>query len=140
MEKLSWDAYNECESLIPIIEAYKARSGFYPERILVDKIYRNRQNLSYCKQHNIRITGPALGRPKKNRSKEERKQEYIDGCERNEVEGKFGTAKVRYGLSRIFARLKDTAQCVINMAFFVMNLNEKLRIILCYFFSFRILK
>ncbi|MGL5243623.1 MAG: IS5 family transposase, partial [Sarcina sp.] len=26
MEKLSWDAYNECESLIPIIEAYKART------------------------------------------------------------------------------------------------------------------
>jgi IS5 family transposase len=45
MEKLSWDAYNECESLIPIIETYKARNGFYPERILADKIYRNRKKL-----------------------------------------------------------------------------------------------
>lgn len=49
MEKLSWYAYNECESLIPITESYKARNGFYPERILADKIYRNRKNLNYCK-------------------------------------------------------------------------------------------
>lgn len=33
MEKLSWDAYNECESLIPITETYKARNGFYPKNI-----------------------------------------------------------------------------------------------------------
>ena len=140
MEKLSWDAYNECESLIPIIEAYKARTGLYPERILVDKIYKNRRNLNYCKKHNISITGPALVRSKKNKSKEERKQEYIDGYERNQVKGKFETRKVRYGLARVFTHSKETAQCVINMAFFVMNLNERLRVILCYFFSFRILK
>ena len=38
MEKLSWDAYNECESSMPIIETYKARNGFYPERVLAEKI------------------------------------------------------------------------------------------------------
>jgi transposase, IS5 family len=133
IEKLSWDAYNESESLIPIIEGYKARNGIYPERVLVDKIYRNRENINYCKQHGIRITGPALGRPKKNRDKIERKQEYIDSCERNEVEGKFGTSKTKYGLGRIYARLKETSECVISMAFFVMNLDRKLRLILCFF-------
>lgn len=130
MEKLSWDAYNECESLISIIQSYKERKGFYPERILADKIYRNRKNLSYCKEHKISITGPALGRPKKNKSKIEKKQEYIDTCERNEVEGKFGTGKTRYGLARIFDKLKQTSQTIINMAFFVMNLGRKLRVIL----------
>ncbi|ALP88820.1 MULTISPECIES: IS5 family transposase [Clostridium] len=130
MERLSWDAYNESESLIPIVENYKERNGVYPERILADKIYRNRNNLSYCKEHGISITGPALGRPKKNKDKFEKKQEYIDTCERNEVEGKFGTSKTKYGLNRIFAKLKETAQSVINMAFFVMNLDKKLRVIL----------
>ena len=130
MERLSWDAYNESESLIPIVENYKERNGIYPERILADKIYRNRNNLSYCKEHGISITGPALGRPKKNKDKFEKKQEYIDTCERNEVEGKFGTSKTRYGLNRTFAKLKETAQSVINMAFFVMNLDKKLRVIL----------
>ncbi len=117
-------------SLIPIVENYKERNGVYPERILADKIYRNRNNLSYCKEHGISITGPALGRPKKNKDKFEKKQEYIDTCERNEVEGKFGTSKTKYGLNRIFAKLKETAQSVINMAFFVMNLDKKLRVIL----------
>ncbi|WP_416245267.1 transposase [Clostridium butyricum] len=81
------------------------------------------------------MTGPALGRPKKNKDKFEKKQEYIDTCERNEVEGNFGTSQTKYGLNRIFAKLKETAQSVINMAFFVMNLDKKLRVILRQFFS-----
>jgi hypothetical protein len=133
IEKLSWDAYNESESLIPVIESYKERTGHYPARVLVDKIYRNRKNLGYCKEHGISITGPALGRPKKNKMNEDKKQEYIDICERNEVEGKFGTGKIKYGLSRIYESLKETAQCTINMAFFVMNLDRKLRVILRHF-------
>ena len=28
----------------------------YPERVLADKIYRNRNNLNYCKQHRIRLS------------------------------------------------------------------------------------
>lgn len=139
MEKLSWDAYNECESLIPIIESYKQRNGYYPQRVLVDKIYRNRQNINYCKEKGISITGPALGRPKKDKVKEEKKQEYIDICERNEVEGKFGTGKIKYGLARIYESLKETAQCTINMAFFVMNLDKKLRVILRHFLFFYIM-
>lgn len=77
MEKLSWDAYNECESLIPITERYKARNGFYPERILADKICRNRKNLNYCKENGISITGPALGRPKKNKTKAEKNKSML---------------------------------------------------------------
>ncbi len=65
LEKLSFDAYNEQDVLISAIKKYKMRTGRYPERILVDQIYRNRTNLAYCKQHGIRISGPALGRPKK---------------------------------------------------------------------------
>ena len=42
-----------------MIERYKERTGQYPERVLVDKIYRTRENLKYCKQHNIRLSGPA---------------------------------------------------------------------------------
>ena len=38
-----------------MIERYKERTGHYPERVLVDKIYRTRENLKYCKQHKIRL-------------------------------------------------------------------------------------
>lgn len=119
--------------MIPVIESYKERTSHYPARVLVDKIYRNRKNLGYCKEHGISISGSALGRPKKNKMNEDKKQEYIDICERNEVEGKFGTGKIKYGLSRRYESLKETAQCTINMAFFVMNLDRKLRVILRHF-------
>lgn len=62
LEKLSFDAYNECDVLIGMIENYRGRTGHYPERVLVDQIYRNRANRAYCKEHGIRISGPALGR------------------------------------------------------------------------------
>ena len=40
------DAYNKCETLQGAIERYYERTGHYPERVLGDKIYRNRENLA----------------------------------------------------------------------------------------------
>ena len=57
VEKLSFDAYNESEVLKTAVENYKKRTGHYPERVLVDQIYRNRTNLNFCKEHGIRISG-----------------------------------------------------------------------------------
>lgn len=68
IEKQSFDAYNESEVLIGAIKNYYTRTGHYPERVLADKIYRNRKNLKYCKERGIRLSGPALGRPKKDPS------------------------------------------------------------------------
>ena len=42
LEKLSFDAYNECDVLIDAAERYHARTGRYPERVLEDHIYRTR--------------------------------------------------------------------------------------------------
>jgi len=47
------------------IEQYKERTGHYPESVHADKIYRTRENLKFCKESTIRITGPKLGRPYK---------------------------------------------------------------------------
>ena len=65
LEYWSFDAYNEATTLQEAIERYREREGHYPRRVLADKIYRNRDNLNYCKLHGIRLSGPALGRPKK---------------------------------------------------------------------------
>ena len=64
LEQLSFDAYNDSDVLIESIKKYHQRTGYYPERVLVDQIYRNRTNRAFCKEHNIWISGPALGRPK----------------------------------------------------------------------------
>jgi len=136
VETLSWDAFNEGKTLIESVERYRQRYGFYPEAVQADKIYRNKENLRYCEQHGIRLSGPRLGRPPADKAlqKEQRRLERQDAGERNSIEGKFGEGKRRYGLARIMARLKETAESVICLQFLVMNLERRLRVILFIFF------
>ncbi len=100
LEKLSWNAYNEAKELIPHIEAYKRRFGYYPESVHVDHIYRNRENRRYCTEHGIRISGPPLGRPPKDLREHRKvlKEAHKDELARIPIEGKFGNGKRRYGL------------------------------------------
>jgi hypothetical protein len=129
MERLSFEAYNEAEDFFRVVEGYRQRYGRYPARILADRIYRNRQTLDFCKDKHIRLTGPALGRPPNDprASRLARRQEYMDICDRNAVEGAFGTMKTACGLGRVAARLEATSRCVIAMAMLVFNLNKRLR-------------
>lgn len=94
LERLSFADYNESDVFITAVENYKSRTGHYPERVLVDQIYRNRTNRAFCSEHGIRISGPAHGRPKKD-NKVDKKQEYIDNNDRIEVERAFSLAKRR---------------------------------------------
>ena len=137
IEKLSWDPFNEASTLIDTIERYRQRYGYYPEAILADRIYRNRDNLAYCKAHGIRMSGPRLGRPIADAvlKKADKRLEQEDARNRNAVEGKFGEGKRKYSLSRIMARLKETAESVIAMQFFVMNLEHKLRVLFVQIFN-----
>jgi transposase, IS4 family len=88
LEKMSFDAYNESDVLIGAIQRYYERWNHYPERVLVDQIYRNRKNLAFCKEHGIRVSGPTLGRPKKDPAADIR-TEYQDAVDRIEVERGF---------------------------------------------------
>jgi hypothetical protein len=132
IEKLSWNPFNESGTLIESAESYKKRSGHYPEAILADQIYRNRANLAYCKENKIRLSGPRLGRAPEDAKMRnaETKIARQDAGARNAVEGKFGEGKRKYSLDRIFARLKETAECVIALQFLVMNLEHKLRVLI----------
>lgn len=91
--------------------------------MLADKIYRNRENLRYCKERGIRLSGPALGRPPKNQTPD-KKQEYRDSCERVEVERRFSLAKRKYGLGTIYTRLQDTTTCTVALSIVLLNLNK----------------
>ena len=110
-------------------ERFRAREGHYPSRILADKIYRNRENLSYCKAHGICLSGPALGRPKKGKTRD-KAQDYRDECERVEVERRFSLAKRKCGMGLVTAKLRETAAHVIAMSVLVLNLRKIPRAIL----------
>jgi IS5 family transposase len=140
VDHLSWDAYNESEDLITVIKKYKQTYGCYPEAVMVDKLYRNQKNIVFCNSKGIRISGPKLGRPKKDELID-KTQEYKDSGIRNAVEGKFGEGKTVYGLNRIKAKLKETSETVINLAFWVMNLNKRLRLLFAlFYFNFGFIK
>ena len=123
IEKMSFDAYNESDVLIAAVERYFERTGHYPERILADKIYRNRNNLAYCREHRIRLSGPSLGRPKKN-AVTDRKTEYKDNADRIAVERAFALAKQKYGLGLITSRLDETTRSSIALSVIAMNVDR----------------
>ena len=129
MECCSFDAYNEAGNLQEMTERFREREGHYPSRILADRIYRNRENLSYCKEHGIRLSGPALGRPKKGETRD-KAQDYRDECERVEVERRFSLAKRKCGMGLVIAKLRETTAHVIAMSVLVLNLRK----IQCAFF------
>ena len=132
IEKQSFDAYNESDVLIAAIENYHDRTGRYPKRVLADKIYRNRKNLRYCKEHGIRLSGPALGRPKKDAA-EDRKTIYNDAVDRIEVERGFSLAKRCYGLGLIRTKLDTTTRSSICLSIIAMNVGRIITISLCDF-------
>ena len=120
-----------------MVERYRKRARQYPGRVLADKIYRNRNNLAYCKLHHIRLSGPALGRPKKDELRD-KKQDYIDECERVEVERRFSLAKRKCGLGLITTRLEPTISHSVAMSIVVLNLRKIQCALLLLLFNFRL--
>ena len=135
LDRLDWNSYNESGDLEDQIEAYRKRFGFYPSSVHADKIYRNRNNIKFCKSKGIRLSGPRLGRPPKLLSKkhQQQRQSRQDEIDRIPIEGKFGQAKRRFSLSRIMCKLAKTSETAIAIIFLVMNLEKMLKVLLLFF-------
>jgi hypothetical protein len=120
LDKLSWDAFNEGSILEESVEKYRARFGFYPKELLVDKIYCTRVNRTMLKGKGsgILLRAKPLGRP----SSAAALSIHVSPGERNAIEGKFGQAKTAYGMNRIKARLKITSESWIAGIILVLNL------------------
>jgi IS5 family transposase len=99
------------------VEKYKQRFGFYPIEVLADQIYCTRENRKQLKALNIKLLAKPLGRPGK-----EAQSNLVSPGERNPIEGKFGQAKVKYGLANISAKLKNTSESWIASIILVLNL------------------
>ena len=74
---------------------YKERTGHYPGQVLVDQIYRTRDNRRFCRENGIIMSGPKLGRPSKDKSS--RKEEQQDHHGRMEGERFFATGNAVTG-------------------------------------------
>ena len=136
LEQTSWNNFNEGCDLTAVVEDYYRKFGCYPEAVLADKIYQTRANRAYCKEKGIRLTGPALGRPKAGKAdRKQKRQMYKDACDRNAVEGRNGNAKRRFGLDLIAAKLDETAKTEAALILLAMNAAYKLTRWLLRFFQ-----
>lgn len=117
IEKLSWENFNESQYLMHTVQAYKTRFGFYPAEVLADQIYCTRENRRRLKELRIMLRAKPLGRPS-----QKALSNPVSPGERNPIEGKFGQAKVGYGLECIKAKLKATSESWIATITLVLNL------------------
>jgi len=123
-DQISYDNFNEGTLLAEAINNYEARFGMLPSRILADTIYRNQNNRALCKKLGIKLSGLPLGRRNAAKYRQQLKEFRSDCCDRNEIEGKIGTAKTRYGMNRIRTRLPEPGKSVIVLALMAMNLSK----------------
>lgn len=124
LEKASFDAYNECTVLKDVVERYRARAGHYPKRVLVDRVYRTKENREYCERRGVKMSGRRPGRPPAD-GKERRKAERAarkDDVDRIEVERFFSRDKRCFGAGLITTRLSGTTLGRIALSVLVANL------------------
>lgn len=121
VDRCDFNAFHEASYLQDQIEGYKGLYGYYPALVLADQIYWTRSNRNYLKDRNIRQGGVPLGR-KGDLSKYEKRKRRKMNNQRSEIEGKFGQAKLKYGLDELFTRRPKTTMTEINLIFLAINL------------------
>lgn len=133
IDRLNWEAFNEGQWLQQSVQRYKQRFGYYPEEVLADQIYCNRENRKWMKEKGIRLMAKPLGRPAAAAV-----AVHLRPGERNPIEGKFGQGKLAYGLDCIKAKLKDTSESWIACIALVLNLVNMTRHALLYLYQYLI--
>jgi hypothetical protein len=83
---------NKIALLMPCIDEYKKRFGYYPKEVLADQINCNRDNPRELKLLGIKLLSKPLGRL----SMSVAVKEYVRPEERSPIEGKFGQGKNAY--------------------------------------------
>ena len=122
LDEISFDNFNESKTIESLIDKYKRLHGVYPNIIRADKIYQTRTSKALCKELDIRLSGKPLGRPKKETNETNEQLMKEDFVKRLEIEGVFGVAKTKYGLSKLMTKLPESQKASIGLVFFVMNL------------------
>ncbi|MDD3957741.1 MAG: IS5 family transposase [Candidatus Izemoplasmatales bacterium] len=126
IDEISFDNFNEGQTLPSIVNRYKELHGVYPISVRADKIYQTRENKKFCAGLGIRLSGKPLGRPKNEpdpTSEEFRKEDFL---KRLEIEGVIGVLKTKYGLDTIMTKLPESQKASIGLVFLATNLQQVL--------------
>ena len=124
LEQIDFEPYNECTILQDVLERYKVRTGHYPKRVLVDLVYRTKENRAFCEERGIEMQKRKPGRKPKD-AKERReieKKERRNDADRIEVERFFSVEKRCCGAGLIMTKLSKTTLGSIALSVLVANL------------------
>ena len=120
-DTIDFNKFNEGNDLQAQVESYKRIFGYYPHSVLADKIYLTKANRTWLKERNILEYGPPLGRPTKT-AKEDKQKRQKKQNKRSEIEGKFGQAKIKFGLGRIKTRAYHNSLAKLGIVALCLNI------------------
>lgn len=124
LEHVDFEPYNECTILRDVVNRYKERTGHYPKRVLVDLVYRTKENRTFCEERGIEMQKRKPGwKPKdaKERRKLEKKERRND-ADRIDVERFFSVEKRCCGAGLIMTKLSKTTLGSMALSVLVANL------------------
>ncbi|MDG3060815.1 transposase [Lacticaseibacillus casei] len=113
----------ESQDLEAAIDHHWDIYGTFPERVLVDKIYRTMANRAYCKERDIEMPGSKPGRPPKHLDPAKKKAmiEAENRC--GAIERRISHLKFQDGLSLVRAKRIESIAVTIDFALVDANLD-----------------
>ncbi len=115
----------------------RERTGHYPKRVLVDQVYRTKENCKYYERRGVKMSGCKPGRlpaDKKERRRAER-AERKDEIDRIEVERFFSRDKRCFGAGLVMDKFSKTTLVSIALSVLVANLFDAGLSVLVFYFA-----
>ncbi|KRK14105.1 hypothetical protein FD22_GL000185 [Loigolactobacillus coryniformis subsp. coryniformis KCTC 3167 = DSM 20001] len=128
IERLDFNAFSEGKDFKETLDHYFDLHGHYPDEVLADTLYRNRENLKLCKDLGIRICGPKLGRHPKHVNTEQRRKDTDAENRRGAIERRFAFMKGSLGLDLVNTRTAESLAVKIDEAIVLSNVLALMRV------------
>ena len=126
LEHLSSENFSEANRLENLIGQYENLFGKKPDYAVGDKLYGNRDNRKFIKEHKIRDAFQPLGRRNHNQDSSDRWRKQKQR-ERHRIEGMFGHAKSHFGLDKIKYDTQEGPEIWVQMGLLSMNLKTAVK-------------
>lgn len=101
VERFDFNAFSKGQDFAATLDHNCDLHGHYPDEVLANTLYRNCLNLKLCKDLEIRICGPKLGRHPKYIDVEKRRQDTDAENRRGAIERRFAFMKGSLGLNLV---------------------------------------
>ena len=128
IERFGFTNFNESKDFEKTLDHYFDLHGQYPDEVLADTLYRNRDNLKTCKDLGIAICGPRLGAKPKQVDAKQRRQDTDAENRRGAIERRFAFLKGSVGLDLVNTRTAESLAVKIAQAIVLSNALTLLRV------------